>query len=157
MIAVGVGSVLAARKHEYVLCRPRHWLQREGDRMEPAIQNPFRDVSADSSPLQLKEDRTALLVVEGTGIGLDDLLRNAGIRTVILAGISFDGAIEGSVRSLTDRGYGLFLVPDACATFDERLQKGLSGMQTGVINVTSTAEIVARLGSARVVKSAAPG
>jgi len=92
-----------------------------------------------------------------TGTGLDDLLRNAGIGTVILAGISFDGAIEGSVRSLTDRGYGLFLVPDACATFDERLQKGLSGMQTGILNVTSTAEIVARLGSARGVKSAAPG
>src|SRR5262249_8882986 len=29
-----------------------------------------------------------------TGTGLDELLRNAGIATVVLAGISYDGAIE---------------------------------------------------------------
>lgn len=92
-----------------------------------------------------------------TGTGLDELLRNAGIDTVILAGVSFDGAIEGSVRSLTDRGYGLFLVPDACATYDEQLQEGLWRMQTGIINVVSTAEITRRIAATRAVKSGTSG
>ncbi len=92
-----------------------------------------------------------------TGTGLDELLRNAGITTVILAGVSFDGAIEGSIRSLTDRGYGLFLVPDACATYDEQLQEGLWRMQTGIINVASTAEIRRRLTATRAVKSGTSG
>jgi len=88
-----------------------------------------------------------------TGTGLDELLRNAGIETVILAGISFDGALEGSVRSLTDRGYALFLIPDACATYDEQLQQGLWRMQTGIINVASTEEIRRRLTATHTVKS----
>jgi nicotinamidase-related amidase len=80
-----------------------------------------------------------------TGTGLDELLRNAGITTVVLTGISYDGAIEGSVRSLTDRGYGVVLVPDACASFDENLQEHLWNMETGIINVLPTSEVIARL------------
>jgi ureidoacrylate peracid hydrolase len=80
-----------------------------------------------------------------TGTGLDELLRNARIVTVVLTGISYDGAIEGSVRSLTDRGYGVVLVPDACATFDEHLQERLWNMETGIINVYPASEVVARL------------
>lgn len=85
----------------------------------------------------------------GTGIfagsGLDELLRNAGVSTVILVGVSYNGAIEASIRSLTDRGYGVVVVPDGCATFDERLQKLLWGAATGIINVASTADIVERV------------
>jgi nicotinamidase-related amidase len=80
-----------------------------------------------------------------TGTGLDELLRNAGITTVVLTGISYDGAIEGTVRSLADRGYGVVVVPDACATYDGQLQEGLWNMETGIINVLPASEIVARL------------
>jgi nicotinamidase-related amidase len=92
-----------------------------------------------------------------TGTGLDELLRNAGVETVVLAGVSFDGAVEGSVRSLTDRGYGLVLVADACATFDERLQKGLWGMQTGIINVMSTEDLSRRIGAPRPAQAGRTG
>ncbi len=80
-----------------------------------------------------------------TGTGLDELLRNAGIATVVLTGISYDGAIEGSLRGLTDRGYGVVLVPDACATFHEDLQEQLWKMETGIINVLPSQEVIARL------------
>jgi ureidoacrylate peracid hydrolase len=82
-----------------------------------------------------------------TGTGLDELLRNAGVDTVVLTGISYDGAIEGSVRSLTDRGYGVVLVPDACATFHEYLQEQLWKMETGIINVEPSSGVIARLQS----------
>ena len=80
-----------------------------------------------------------------TGTGLDELLRNAGITTVILAGISYDGGLEGSLRSLTDRGYGAIVSPDACATFDEELQAKLSEAETGIINVMPAEVVAARL------------
>jgi nicotinamidase-related amidase len=89
-----------------------------------------------------------------TGSGLDELLRNLAIEHVILAGISYDGAVESSIRSATDRGYGLLLPPDACATFDETQQAGLWEMESGVIQVKQTAEVVAQV---REMKNAREG
>jgi nicotinamidase-related amidase len=80
-----------------------------------------------------------------TGTGLDELLRNLGIAHVILGGVSYDGAVESSIRSATDRGYGLVLAPDACATFDEAQQAGLWQMESGVIQVKPVAAIAAQL------------
>ena len=77
-----------------------------------------------------------------TGTGLDELLRNLGIEHVILCGLSYDAGVESTLRSATDRGYGLVLVPDACATIDEAQQAGLWHMESGTIQVRSTAAIV---------------
>jgi len=79
------------------------------------------------------------------GSGLDEMLRNVGINVVILVGVSYNGAIEASIRSLTDRGYGVLVVPDGCATFDETLQRHLWDAATGIINVASTADVVERI------------
>jgi nicotinamidase-related amidase len=100
---------------------------------------------------------TALAPIEGevildkpasgvfTGTGLDELLRNLEIENLILAGISYDGAIEGSVRSISDRGYGLFLAPDACATHLQALQDWLWEVESGVIEVKSTEALIAQI------------
>jgi nicotinamidase-related amidase len=72
-----------------------------------------------------------------TGTGLDELLRNLEIEHVILCGVSYDAAVESTLRSATDRGYGLVLVPDACASFDEDQQAGLWQMESGTIQVRS--------------------
>jgi nicotinamidase-related amidase len=81
------------------------------------------------------------------GTGLDELLRNLTIENLILAGISYDGAVEGSIRSISDRGYGLVLVPDACATYHEGLQTKLWEVESGVIQVKSAEQVVAQLSS----------
>jgi nicotinamidase-related amidase len=117
--------------------------------LTPTLGTRFTEILADVAPQPGDAilNKTASGVCAGTGI--DEVLRNAGIKTLILAGISFDGAIEGSVRSLTDRSYALFLAPDACATFDERLQQGLWKMQSGIINVVSSDDLRQRLAAAR--------
>jgi nicotinamidase-related amidase len=76
-----------------------------------------------------------------TGTGLDEMLRNLEIEHVILCGVSYDAAVESTMRSATDRGYGLVLVPDACATFDEDQQAGLWQMESGTIQVRSVAAL----------------
>ena len=80
-----------------------------------------------------------------TGTGLDELLQNLAIENLILGGISYDGAVEGSIRSASDRGYGLVVVPDACATYHPTLQERLWEVESGVIQVKSVEQIVAQL------------
>jgi nicotinamidase-related amidase len=84
-----------------------------------------------------------------TGTGLDERLRHMGVRTVVLAGVSYDGGLERSVRGLTDRGYGVVLVPDACATFNEQLQRSLWTMETGITNVLATSDVITALRGAQ--------
>jgi nicotinamidase-related amidase len=117
--------------------------------LTPTLGTRFTEILSDVAPQpgDVILNKTASGVCAGTGI--DEVLQNAGIETVVLAGVSFDGALEGSVRSLTDRSFALFLPPDACATFDERLQQGLRGMESGIINVVSTSDLVARIAAAR--------
>jgi nicotinamidase-related amidase len=76
-----------------------------------------------------------------TGTGLDELLRNLAIEHVTLCGVSYDAGVESTMRSAGDRGYGVVLVPDACATIDEAQQAGLWQMEGGTIQVRSTADI----------------
>ena len=80
-----------------------------------------------------------------TGTGIDEVLRNLGIDQLILTGISLAGGLEGSVRSASDRGYGVIIVPDACATFHTLLQAQLYKLESGIINVHDTAVLNAQL------------
>lgn len=82
-----------------------------------------------------------------TGTALDDLLRNLGVETVVLAGVSWDGAIESTIRSAGDRGYCVLVASDACATFDEGLQSRLEELQSGVNRVIASEALRARVES----------
>ncbi len=77
-----------------------------------------------------------------TGTGLDEFLRNIGANTLIMAGVSFDGAIEASLRSAGDRGYGVLLVPDACVA-SASVETLLWDAERGIINVRPLAEAAA--------------
>lgn len=79
-----------------------------------------------------------------TGTGLDELLRNIGADTLVLCGISVDGALEASMRSAGDRGYGTLLVPEACAG-SLPTEQTLRSAERGIINVMSVSEAVACL------------
>lgn len=70
------------------------------------------------------------------GTGLDQILQNLGIETLILAGTSYDGSIESSLRSAGDRGYGTVLVPDACIAPPE-IERQFWQAEKGLINVRS--------------------
>lgn len=80
-----------------------------------------------------------------TGTGLDDVLRNLGVENLVLAGVSYDSALQGSIRSISDRGYGLILVPNACATYIELRQERLWDVESGVIQVKDVEEAVLQL------------
>ncbi|MEM7129424.1 MAG: isochorismatase family protein [Chloroflexota bacterium] len=111
---------------------------------------PFKDSMAAAFMTEVEPTSEELVLDKPglgifTGTGLDERLRNLDVEQLILTGISFAGGLEGSIRSASDRGYSVVLVPDACATFDESAQKKLSGMESGIINVRSAERLSAQL------------
>jgi nicotinamidase-related amidase len=64
------------------------------------------------------------IVVRKTRVGafsttdLDRQLRQRGIDTLLLAGISTSGVVLSTVRDAADRDYRLFVAADLCADFD---------------------------------------
>jgi nicotinamidase-related amidase len=53
------------------------------------------------------------------GSDLDTVLRHLGVDTLIFTGLVTDGCVEGSVRGAADRGYRVFVVPEACAAWTQ--------------------------------------
>jgi biuret amidohydrolase len=51
------------------------------------------------------------------GTDLDRILRNVGIRTLVIAGFYTDQCVETAARDAADIGYEVVLVHDACATY----------------------------------------
>jgi ureidoacrylate peracid hydrolase len=60
---------------------------------------------------------------------IDYVLRNLGIRSLIVTGIMTDQCVEGAVRDACDLGYLVTLVTDACTTgIAERHRQSLIGL-----------------------------
>ena len=61
---------------------------------------------------------------------IDYVLRNLGVRSLIVAGIMTDQCVESAVRDACDLGYLVTLVTDACATNSpERHEQSLIGIR----------------------------
>lgn len=87
--------------------------------------------------------KTASGVFNATNI--DYVLRNLGVRFLLLAGIVTDQCVDTTVRDAADRGYLVTVIEDACATFSqERHDAALRGFQ-GYCRIRSTAALIAEL------------
>jgi ureidoacrylate peracid hydrolase len=61
---------------------------------------------------------------------IDYVLRNLGVRSLIVAGLLTDQCVESAVRDACDLGYLVTLVSDACATASaERHEQSLLGIR----------------------------
>ena len=61
---------------------------------------------------------------------IDYVLRNLGVRSLIVAGVMTDQCVESAVRDACDLGYLVTLIPDACTTNSaERHQQSLLGIR----------------------------
>lgn len=76
---------------------------------------------------------------------IDYILRNLGVRQVILSGLLTDQCVESAIRDACDLGYLVTLVTDACLTYSQaRHDNSLSAIKGYCRQVTS-AELVAEL------------
>ncbi|WP_104063598.1 cysteine hydrolase [Arthrobacter sp. 4R501] len=76
------------------------------------------------------------------GSGLDILLRNTGVTTVVVAGVWTNMAVEHTVRDAADHGYRTIVVTDATSSINaEWHDAALSYALTNIAEFQSTGEI----------------
>jgi nicotinamidase-related amidase len=97
--------------------------------------------------LEAHEDEPVLLrnrMSAFNGSGLDMLLRNLGVETVLVAGVWTNMAVEHTVRDAADHGYRTSLVTDATSSINAEWQHvAISYALTNIAHMTTTANVVA--------------
>ena len=74
---------------------------------------------------------------------IDRVLRNLGIRNLIITGVETNGCVESTVRSATELDYGTILVEDATAAMFPQIQESsILSMKTKDAIIKSTDETV---------------
>lgn len=77
---------------------------------------------------------------------IDYLLRNLGVRQLVISGVVTDQCVESAVRDACDLGYLVTLVPDACATYTpERHENSLRAIK-GYCRQVDTDALIAEIG-----------
>lgn len=76
---------------------------------------------------------------------IDYVLKNLGIRQLIVSGCLTDQCVDMTVRDAADRGYLVTCVADACATITPERQQNALNAFGGYCWLTDTATVVARL------------
>ena len=106
---------------------------------------PEGDVIA---PLAPREDEIVLSKTSSgvfNSTNLDYLLRNLGIRFLLVAGIVTDQCVDMAVRDGADRGYLVTCVHDACAAYTEERHQAALRAFAGYCWTADTATVAARL------------
>jgi nicotinamidase-related amidase len=89
-------------------------------------------------------DRTRMSVFNGTEI--DALLRNLGVRSLVVVGAWTNMAVEHTVRDAADHGYEVTIVSDATSSLSADWQRAaLEYALTNIATVTDTAATVASI------------
>ncbi|MCG8696286.1 MAG: cysteine hydrolase [Minwuiales bacterium] len=76
---------------------------------------------------------------------IDYLLRNLGVRYLVLCGMLTDQCVESAVRDACDLGYLVTLVPDACATMDQARHDNTLRAIKGYCRQRNTDELIAEI------------
>lgn len=81
-----------------------------------------------------------------TGSNLRLILHNMGIDTVVVTGVFTDQCVSGTVRSLADESFNVWLIEDACMAATERIQQNeleiLNNIYCHVINTDELLEVI---------------
>jgi len=80
---------------------------------------------------------------------IDYVLKNLGIRYLIVAGVVTDQCVDMAVRDAADRGYLVTLPEDACATYTQERHDNALKAFGGYCWVTKTDTVVARLNACK--------
>lgn len=91
-------------------------------------------------------DRTRMSVFNGTEV--DMLLRNLGVRSLIVVGAWTNMAVEHTVRDAADHGYEVTIVSDATSSLSADWQQAaLNYALTNIATVATTESVIATVGA----------
>jgi nicotinamidase-related amidase len=97
-------------------------------------------------PGELVVDKNTSSAFNSTGI--EWLLRNMGVRLLVVTGLATDMCVETTARDAADRGFDVIVVEDATATYVERHHEAaLSGFARVFGQVWSSERVLQALGA----------
>jgi nicotinamidase-related amidase len=77
------------------------------------------------------------------GTGIDQILRNLDIETLVLTGTATDMCVESTGRDAADRGYGVIVAEDATATYHQEHHKAsLEALARVYAQVWATSRVI---------------
>lgn len=89
------------------------------------------------------------------GTSIEYVLRNLGIKNLVIVGVVTSGCVELAVRDAADRGFAVILVEDATATWTPEMQEAaLRAMREIYAKVKTTDEVVERVRASGAVPAA---
>lgn len=93
----------------------------------------------DTAPLQSEPIFGKTVNSAFIGTGLENYLREKNLETLVIAGLTTDHCVSTSTRMAGNLGFKVFLVGDACATFDKKTFDGqtISADEVHKVNLAS--------------------
>ena len=94
-----------------------------GERMFPAVDEPSWQIddSVAPQPGELVINKTSSGTLNSTM--LDQTLRNMGIESLVICGVTTDVCVETTARDAADRGFDVTIAEDACTAFSSDLHR----------------------------------
>ena len=119
-----------------------------GDVVFPPRSDPWARVVDTLAPLENEAVINKTTFGGFSSTGLDGVLRNLGIDTLVIGGVVTNRCVESTARDATDRGYRVILVDDGTATFSQELQEmTMISLMVSYGFVRTTDEMLALLAS----------
>jgi nicotinamidase-related amidase len=126
-------------------------LRRRYQHFEDVVEREVRaaDASFDSEVIEELKPTPDDFVIRKTSTGpfnstgLDQLVRNLGVKAMVITGVATNSCVETTLRDAADRGYDCLLVEDACSTLHPAYHEAtLLNCEMIFGNVRTTDEII---------------
>jgi nicotinamidase-related amidase len=120
-----------------------------GQRIWPPVNDPSWQIDEAVAPLpgELVVGKTSSGPLNSTK--LDQTLRNMGVDTLFVTGLTTDVCVTQAARETADRGFQVVVVEDACTTLSEEMHRGaLQCFNIAFGRVRKTDEVLDILSSA---------
>lgn len=120
-----------------------------GRRMFPMVGEESWQVDDSVAPLpgELVLNKTSSGTLNSTM--LDQTLRNLGVQSLVICGVTTDVCVETTARDAADRGFQVVIAEDACTAFSPELHRAaLQAFSLAFGRVRPTAEITRLLAAA---------
>jgi nicotinamidase-related amidase len=99
------------------------------------------EIAPDEDEIVLPKSSSSVFV----STHIDYLLRNLGVRQLVITGMLTDQCVESAIRDACDLGYLVTLVPDACATYSQERHDNTLRAIKGYCRQVSTEALIAEI------------